>query len=59
MNGKGARKILLVEDNMITALAEAAMLRENGYDVLISPDGESAVKVASDDLTIRPCSNGY
>ena len=52
MKLKGARKILLVEDEMITALAEAAMLRENGYEVLISSDGESAVEIASGDLSI-------
>jgi len=52
MNESGNKKILLVEDIMITALAEAAMLTKNGYEVIIIPDGESAVELALNDLSI-------
>ncbi len=52
MNGSERKKILLVEDSMITALSEEAMLINNGYDVITVPDGESAVEIALKDLTI-------
>jgi len=52
MNESGKKKILLVEDSMITALAEAGMLTKNGYEVITTPDGESAVELAINDLTI-------
>ena len=52
MNETGMKKILLVEDIMITALAEALMLTKNGYEVISAPDGESAVKSALNDLSI-------
>ncbi len=52
MNEKDVKKILLVEDDMITALAESVMLRDNGYDVLTAADGETAVDIALKDLSI-------
>jgi len=52
MNESGNKKILLVEDIMITALAEAAMLTKSGYEVIIIPDGESAVELALNDISI-------
>ncbi len=52
MNASGIKKILLVEDSMITSLAEVMMLEKNGYEVIPAPDGESAVEYALNDLTI-------
>jgi len=52
MKEAGIKKILPVEDSMITALAEAAMLMKNDYEVITVPDGESAVKHALNDFTI-------
>ncbi len=46
------KKILLVEDSMITSLAEEAMLIKKGYRVVATPDGESAVELALNDSTI-------
>lgn len=52
MNAPGNKKILLVEDSMITSLAEVVMLEKNGYEVIPVQDGESAVESALNDLTI-------
>ncbi|PKL15893.1 MAG: hypothetical protein CVV49_19080 [Spirochaetae bacterium HGW-Spirochaetae-5] len=52
MNASGIKKILLVEDSMITSLAEVVMLEKNGYEVIPVQDGESAVEYALNDLTI-------
>ena len=52
MNKTGNKKILLVEDTMITALAEAAMLTKYNYEVITTPDGESAVELAFKDPEI-------
>lgn len=41
------KKILLVEDDMITAAAEAVMLRKNGFEVVTAPSGEKAIQVIS------------
>jgi CheY-like chemotaxis protein len=39
------KTILLVEDDMITAAVESAMLKKNGFDVIIAPSGENAVEI--------------
>lgn len=39
------KKILLVEDDMITAAVESAMLKKNGFDVITSSTGENAVEI--------------
>lgn len=41
------KKILLVEDEMITSLAQCAMLKRNGYDVIAASSGEEAVHVVN------------
>ena len=41
------KKILLVEDDMITAAAEAVMLRKNGFEVVTASSGEKAIQVIS------------
>ncbi|MBP7604378.1 MAG: PAS domain S-box protein, partial [Spirochaetes bacterium] len=46
------RTLLLVEDEAIIAMAEAAMLRKNDYAVLLAESGEQAVALASLDPRI-------
>ena len=46
------RTLLLVEDEAVIAMMEAAMLRDNGYAVLVAASGAEAVALASEDLTI-------
>jgi len=41
------KKLLLVEDEMITSLAQCAMLKRNGYDVIAASTGEEAVQLVS------------
>ncbi|MEI6874581.1 MAG: response regulator [Spirochaetota bacterium] len=38
--------ILLVEDEVLIAMAEKAQLQKEGYSVLHAPDGEAAVRIA-------------
>jgi CheY-like chemotaxis protein len=38
--------VLLVEDDSITALAEAAAIRAYGYEVVVARSGEEAVRLA-------------
>jgi PAS domain S-box-containing protein len=40
-----AKKILLVEDEILIAMAEAEMLKANGYDVSLAGSGEEAVRL--------------
>ncbi|HOP62625.1 MAG TPA: PAS domain S-box protein [Spirochaetota bacterium] len=40
------RRILLVEDDAITAVSEKVMLEANGYSVLTAPNGRKAVDIA-------------
>jgi CheY-like chemotaxis protein len=40
--------VLLVEDDTITALAEASAIRRFGYEVIIAHSGEKAVQLAGD-----------
>ncbi len=44
-----AKKILLVEDDAITSLAEATAIRRFGYEVITAFTGEEAVQTASTD----------
>jgi len=44
MTDEKLKKILLVEDEMITSLAQCAMLKRNGYDVITAYSGEMAVQ---------------
>ncbi len=46
------RTLLLVEDEAVIAMAEAAMLRDNGYAVVIAGNGEKAVDLAEEDKSI-------
>lgn len=41
-------KILLVEDDVLIAMSESVFLKQEGYDVVIVNDGESAVEEAAD-----------
>lgn len=45
--------ILLVEDQAIIAMSEAAMLKKNGYDVIISNTGEQAIKIIEENPAIN------
>ena len=47
------RKILLVEDDTIVGIQEASILENNGYDVVRSSTGESAVRIFADDPGIE------
>jgi DNA-binding response OmpR family regulator len=42
----GGERILLAEDDPITARFVSSLLREEGYEVLIAEDGEHAVELA-------------
>jgi PAS domain S-box-containing protein len=46
------KTILLVEDEAILALAEAASIRDSGYAVIVADSGENAVALALDDAAI-------
>jgi len=46
------KKLLLVEDEAITAKITAKMLKINGYDVIIASDGIKAVQIALTDTSI-------
>ncbi len=46
MNGEKRKTILLVEDDVIIAMAEAQMLERHGYAVLTAYSGEEAVEAA-------------
>ena len=46
------KKILLVEDEAIIALAEAACLKRKGYSVITAPSGEKAIEVVHKDPSI-------
>jgi PAS domain S-box-containing protein len=43
-----AKKILLVEDEILIALAEAEMLKANGFDVSLAGSGEEAVRISTE-----------
>jgi CheY-like chemotaxis protein len=46
MRNSGSRTILLVEDEVIIALARALGLRRLGYAVMIAYNGEDAIRIA-------------
>lgn len=46
MSDVAVKKILLVEDEAVIAMAESRMLERNGYKVLISYSGDSAIDTA-------------
>jgi PAS domain S-box-containing protein len=48
----GGKTILLVEDEAVIALAEARMLKKNGYTVYTAYSGSSALQTVSDGTTI-------
>jgi CheY-like chemotaxis protein len=48
----GSQKILLVEDEIILALAKAGVIKRLGYEVAIAHTGENAVMQALDDSAI-------
>lgn len=52
MTLKKKLSILLVEDQPVIAMAEAAMLKKNGYEVIISSTGEQAIKIVEEDPNI-------
>lgn len=52
MTLKKKLSILLVEDQPVIAMAEAAMLKKNGYEVIISGTGEQAIKIVEEDPNI-------
>ena len=56
------KKLLLVEDDMITAAAEAAMLKKNGFDVVSASSGEKAIQLINTrnfDLILMDIDLGY
>ena len=52
MSAEKRRKILLVEDEAVTALVTSNMLKKNGYDVIIASDGRKAVEAVFADSVI-------
>ena len=46
------RKILLVEDETISAMVEAKMLEKHGFEVAIAYHGEKAVEIVDSDPEI-------
>ncbi|MFP4563062.1 MAG: PAS domain S-box protein [Spirochaetia bacterium] len=47
-----SKKILLVEDEALIAMAEAQMLEEHGYEVVTAYNGESAIEAVDSDPDI-------
>jgi PAS domain S-box-containing protein len=47
-----AKKLLLVEDEAVIAMAEANTIKRSGYAVVIANSGETAVRVALDDTSV-------
>jgi|GEM_PF-1576077 len=52
MEPANSKTLLLVEDEVLIAMAEARQLSENGYRVLTAHSGEEAVETAVNDLSI-------
>ena len=52
MSAEKSRKILLVEDESVTALVTSNMLKKNGYDVIIAAEGRKAVETVLADSAI-------
>jgi len=53
MNSSEKMTILLVEDQAIIAMSEAAILKKNGFDVIIANTGEQAIKIAEENSAIN------
>jgi PAS domain S-box-containing protein len=49
LNKSARKKILLVEDEAIIAVAESALLKENGYDVVTARSGEESIDIIKAD----------
>jgi len=49
MNPTARRKILLVEDELITAMAESQVITRHGYEVIIAGSGEKAIDTIKTD----------
>ena len=47
------KKILLVEDEIIIAMAEMAVLKKNHYEVLHAETGEAAIRILNNDSSIN------
>ena len=47
-----SKKLLLVEDESIIALAEANTIRRFGYEIVIANSGEGAIRLAHEDASI-------
>ncbi len=47
------KKILLVEDEIIIAMAEMAVLKKNNFEVLHTDNGEDAIKIVREDLSVN------
>ncbi len=45
MDNTNSKKLLIVEDEVITALTESAMLKSNGYEVQAVSNGEQAIEI--------------
>ena len=61
-----AKKILVVDDDLVTQMVLSVRLEVNGYDVITAPDGEEGLKKAKEenpDLLVldlmMPKMNGY
>jgi PAS domain S-box-containing protein len=52
MISESKKTILLVEDMAIIAMAEANILKKNGYDVIIAGNGNEAIKQASENSNL-------
>ena len=52
MEPANSKTLLLVEDEVLIAMAEARQLSENGYRVLTAHSGEEAVETVVNDLSI-------
>jgi PAS domain S-box-containing protein len=52
MISESKKTILLVEDMAIIAMAEANILKKNGYDVIIAGTGNEAIKQASENSNL-------
>lgn len=52
MEEERTRRLLLVEDDGIVALAERSVLERHGFDVVVAHNGERAVEAIDDDQSI-------
>jgi PAS domain S-box-containing protein len=52
MQTESGKSILLVEDMAIIAMAQASILKKNGFEVIIAYNGNEAIKLASENPTL-------